>query len=85
MERSTAFYAILPGTISDEQLARLEQWGARSCEGCRATREGEHVRLVAVRQRAATVRELQRLLRTNLKHWGVALPPKQSGWLGLLE
>eukprot|EP00969_Alexandrium_andersonii_P093250 4117629-Alexandrium_andersonii.AAC.2 len=85
MERSTAFYALLPGTLSDEQVARLEQWGARSCEGYRVTREGAHVRLVAVRERAATVRELQRLLRTNLRNWGVELPPKQSGWLGLLE
>ncbi len=46
MERSTAFYALLPESLNDEQIARLQQWGVRSCVACSVARDGGHVRLV---------------------------------------
>ena len=41
--------------------------------------------LAAVRKKDGTARDHQRLLRTNLIHWGVELPAKQTGWLRLID
>ena len=41
--------------------------------------------LVAARKKTGTVREHQRLLRTNLINWGVELPAKQGTWLRLVD
>ena len=84
MARSNAFAADLP-SLSEEQLEKLYVWGTSCCDkfDVRMNCDGT-MTVVALRKKDGTVRDHQRLLRTNLIHWGVALPNKQTGWLRLL-
>ncbi len=86
LAKSTTFAADLPPDMNEEQLARLYVWGKSSCTNFDVQQMGEGAMLlVAVRKKTGTVREHQRLLRTNLIHWGVELPAKQGNWLRLLD
>ena len=80
---SCAFVADLP-SLDPEQLSKLYIWGQNACTRLDVHMNGEGLTLVAERKQPGTVRELQRLLRTNLLNWGVELPAKQSGWLRLV-
>ena len=84
MARSNAFAADLP-SLSEEQLEKLYVWGTSCCDklDVRMNCDGT-MTVVALRKKDGTVRDHQRLLRTNLIHWGVELPYKQAGWLRLL-
>lgn len=84
MARSFSFVADLP-TLNDEQLEKLYAWGKSSCENFDVHLKGDaSMTLVAKRKKDGDVRAHQRLLRTNLVHWGVELSAKQTGWLRLL-
>ena len=39
------------------------------------------MQLICLREDHKSVRDYQRLLRTNLLNWGVTLPQKQIGWV----
>ena len=84
MARSNSFVADLP-ILSDEQLEKLYLWGTSCCDKFDVRMNGDMgMTVVALRKKDGTVRDHQRLLRTNLIHWGVELPHKQAGWLRLL-
>ena len=83
---SAAFAALLPESLTDEQLVRLVKWAKETCEKSDVvmTEEGR-MQLLAIRKEAKTARDFQRLLRTNLAHWSVDMPVKQTGWLKLIS
>ena len=85
MATSNTFEADLP-ELSPEQLSKLYTWGQTSCDtfDLRMNSDMSMV-LFARRRKAGTVRDFQRLLRTNLINWGVSLPTKQVGWLRLIS
>ena len=84
MARSNAFAADLPA-LSEEQLEKLYVWGRGSCDKFDVHLHSDTtMTLTAVRKKDGTARDHQRLIRTNLINWGVALPHKQTGWLRLL-
>ena len=80
---SCEFVADLP-SLDPDQLSKLYTWGKHACTRLDVHMKGEGLTLVAERKKPGTVRELQRLLRTNLLNWGVGLPAKRSGWLRLV-
>ncbi len=82
---STAFEAVLPESITDEQLAKVYTWGRETCTKSDVFMRGGRTHLLAVRKEPKTARDFQRLLRTNFHNWGIELPPKQAGWLKLVS
>ena len=83
--RSRAFVADRP-SLTAEQLEKLYAWGKGSCERFDVhLNDNMSMVLAAVRKKDGTARDHQRLLRTNLIHWGVELPAKQTGWLRLID
>ena len=83
--RNRAFVADLPN-LTAEQLEKLYAWGKGSCDRFDVhLNDNMSMVLAAVRKKDGTARDHQRLLRTNLIHWGVELPAKQTGWLRLID
>ena len=86
MAKSAAFAADLPPDMTAEQLAKLYNWGKTYC--CKfdvQLMDNGAMLLVAVRKKPGTARDHMRLLRTNLLHWKVEMPPKQANWLRLID
>ena len=82
---SRAFICDLPD-ISEDVLAKIYTWGKNQCERFDVHKipEGGY-QLIAIRKKASSLRQTQRLMRTNLLGWGAALPKNgPPGWLRLM-
>ena len=84
MATSTSFVADLPPMDAD-QLAKMYTWGKTSCNRFDVHMKQDGFTLVVERKKAGTVREHQRMLRTNLKNWGVDMPEKMKDWLRIVS
>ena len=84
MATSASFVADLPPMDAD-QLAKMYTWGKTSCNRFDVHMEQDGFTLVVERKKAGTVREHQRMLRTNLKNWGVDMPEKMKDWLRIVS
>ena len=83
---SSSFEADLPTDMTPSQLEKLYEWGKTSCKRLDVHMDGESkMILTAVRHKAGSVRDHQRLLRTNMTNWGVQFQTKQAGWLRLIS
>ena len=83
--RSRAFVADLP-SLTSEHLEKIYTWGKGSCDKFDVHLNDTMIMaLAAARKKDGTARDHQRLLRTNIIHWGVDLPAKQTGWLRLID
>jgi hypothetical protein len=83
---SAAFVADLPQDMSAEALEKLYGWGKSTCAqfDVHMNVDGS-MALVAVRRKSGTARDHMKLLRTLLLSWGVTLPPRQAGWLRIID
>ena len=84
MATSASFVADLPPMDAD-QLAKMYTWGKTSCSRFDVHMKQDGFTLVVERKKAGTVREHQRMLRTNLKNWGVDMPEKMKDWLRIVS
>ena len=84
MATSTSFVADLPPMDAD-QLAKMYTWGKTSCNRFDVHMKQDGFTLVVERKKDGTVREHQRMLRTNLKNWGVDMPEKMKDWLRIVS
>ena len=83
---STSFTADLPDDMTGEQFEKLYAWGKSCCEHFDVRRQEDGTMLLdVVRKKSGTTRDHMRLLKTNLKNWGINLPTKQAGWLRLVD
>ena len=83
MASSERFVADLP-PMDEEQLAKLYTWGKNACNRFDVHMKQDGFTLVVERKKAGSVREHQRMLRTNLKNWAVVMPAKLTNWLRLV-
>ncbi len=74
------FCVALPD-LSDEQFARLSKWASDTSLMSDFVMKGGLMQMICLRDDHKSVREFQRLIRTNLLNWGATLPPKQMGWV----
>ena len=84
MATSASFVADLPPMDAD-QLAKMYTWGKTSCNRFDVHMKQDGFTLVVERKKAGNVREHQRVLRTNLKNWGVDMPEKMKDWLRIVS
>ena len=79
-----ALFAEIP-PLSPEVLAKLWSWSKEKFErsDVHMNLDESHVLLALCTEEGQnkTVRDWQRLLRTNLQNWGAELPKAQKGWL----
>jgi hypothetical protein len=79
---SKSFRAALP-YLDDAQLDKLRCWTQLSCAAGLAFREGNHVVLIATRERARTKEAFMRSLRGTLGRLGIAPNARRGRWLVL--
>ena len=79
---SKSFRAVLP-YLDDAQLDKLRCWTQLSCAVGLAFREGNHVVLIATRERARTKEAFMRSLRGTLGRLGIAPNAQKGRWLVL--
>ena len=84
MATSASFVADLPPMDAD-QLAKMYTWGKTSCNRFDVHMKQDGFTLVVERKKDGTVREHQRMLRTNLKNWGVDMPEQMKDWLRIVS
>ena len=84
--KSKCFVATLPD-LTDKQFEKLYAWSQNNCERADFVRDRQHgcIRLLALRATPRTQRDFQRLLRTTLLNYGAVLPPRQFGWLKIVD
>ena len=79
---SKSFRAVLPH-LDDAQLEKMRCWTQLSCAAGLVFREGNHVVLIATRERARTKEAFMRSLRTTLGRLDIALHAGKGRWLAL--
>ena len=79
---SKSFRAVLPN-VDETQLEKLRCWTQLSCAAGLAFREGNHVVLIATRERARTKEAFMRSLRGTLGRLGIAPNAQKGRWLVL--
>ena len=84
MATSRAFVATLPD-MTDDQLDRVVAWASSTCakHDMIMCKDGI-LKLLCVRHDLHSTRSIQRLLRTLLLKYGVALPQKMEKWIQLI-
>lgn len=82
---STCFIATLP-TMEDTSFDKLYHWSKTQCVRADFVRSPDGcMRMVVERKAPNSVRGFQKMLRTNLRNYGVSLPDKMDSWLKLVE
>ena len=79
---SKSFRAVLPH-LDDAQLEQLRCWIALGCASGLVFREGNHVVMIATRERARTKEAFMRSLRSTLGRLDIALNAGKGRWLAL--
>ena len=80
---SKSFRATLPN-LDEAQLDKLRRWTEASCAAALVLREGNHVILIATRERARTKEAFMRSVRSTLGRLGIIAPNARKGrWLVL--
>ena len=77
-----AFVADIP-ELNPEQLAKLYEWSKNKFEhsDIQMNTDGSHLFCAICPDGTKDLRSWQRLLRTNLLNWKIALPKAQKGWV----
>ena len=84
MATSASFVADLPPMDAD-QLAKMYTWGKTSCSRFDVHMKQDGFTLVVERKRLGLSGNTKRMLRTNLKNWGVDMPEKMKDWLRIVS
>ena len=77
---SKSFRAVLPH-LDDAQLEKLRCWTQLSCAAGLVFRKGNHVVLIATRERARTKEAFMRSVRSTLGRLDIALNAGKGRWL----
>ena len=85
MAPSAYFSVQLPVSLADEEFVRIFEWAQQNCLQSNIIREGDGgYLLIAQREDQRDVRNRQRLILTNYKHWGIDTSRQPKGWLKVL-
>ena len=86
MATSECFIATLP-QATDDQLVRIPDWGSRHCKRADFVmdKRDNTIRLLVQRESKNTLRGYQKMLRTNLKNYGLQLQERLDGWVRLFD
>ena len=81
----SAYFAVQLPDLTDEQLVKVYTWGKETCVQSNLVmkKEGGFL-LIAQKEEARDLRSRQRLMATNLKHWGLDISSQPKHWVRLL-
>ena len=79
-----AYRAILPGSLRDEDITRLEQWADANCSLSRVMRAGNKVALVCISERDRGTQCWARKIKRILNGCGIGTAELGSSWLTLI-
>ena len=81
MAASAYFSVVLPGDITEEQLVKVYEWGKQNCLRSTLIQQDDGYIILARRSEEKDLRSRQRLMLTNLRHWGIdtSKQPKRMG------
>ena len=75
---------LLPTGLTDAQMTNIYTWGKENCQRSNMLVEDDGYLMIAQRSEAKDSRSRQRLMLTNLRHWGIDTSKQPKGWVKLL-